>query len=72
MIKSNEIGVLRADHVVGLFQASIKTNIGLEILLLGCRALPSVSLIPKRNPKFQSTQIPIFLAVLESAEKSGS
>ena len=31
MTKSNEIGILRADHVVGLCQAPIETNTGLEI-----------------------------------------
>ena len=55
MTKSNEIGILRADNVVGLSQASSGTNIGREILLLGCRASPSVNLTPIGNQKFQNT-----------------
>ena len=70
MTESNEINVLRADHVVGLSQASIEINIGFEILLLGVRALPSIFLTPIGNPKFQNTQIPILSADLESAEKT--
>ena len=62
MTKSNEIGILRADNIVELSQAScIGTNIGLEILLLGCRSLPSVNQTPIENQKFQNT-----------AEKTGS
>ena len=38
--KSNKIDILRADHVVGLSQASIEISIGFEILLLGGRASP--------------------------------
>ena len=41
MTKSNKINILRADHVVGLSQASVEINIGSAILLLGVRALPS-------------------------------
>ena len=67
MTKSNTINILRADHVVGLSQASIEINIGFEILLLGGRALPSIN---QGNPKFQSSQIPILTADLESAEKT--
>ena len=70
MTKSNKINILRADHVVGLSQASIEINIGFEILLLGGRALPSINLTPIGNPKFQSSQIPILTADLESAEKT--
>ena len=57
MTKSNEINILRADHVVGLSQASIGINIDFEILLLGGRALPSINPTPIVNPKFQSYQI---------------
>ena len=42
MTKGNKIDILRADHVVGLSQASIEINIGVKILLLGGRALPSI------------------------------
>ena len=59
MRKSNKIIILRADHVVGLFHASIEINIGFDFPLLGGRALPSNILIPIRNPEFQNTQIPI-------------
>ena len=65
-----KINILRADHVVGLSQASIEINIGFEILLSGGHALPSIILIPIGNPKFQNTQIPILSADLESAEKT--
>ena len=41
MTKNNKINILRADHVVGLSEASIEFNIGFEILLLGGRTLPS-------------------------------
>ena len=68
MTKSNEINILRADHVVGLFQASIKINISFEILILGGHALPSINSTPIRNQNFQSSQIPILTADLESAE----
>ena len=68
MTKSNGINILRADHVVGLSQASIEINIGVIILLLGGRALPSTIPTPIGNPKFQSPQIPILTADLESAE----
>ena len=47
MTKSNKINILRADHVVGLFQTSIKINIGFEILLLGGRALPYIHRVPE-------------------------
>ena len=70
MTKSNEIDILRADHVVGLSQASIKINIGFKILLLSGRALPSIIPTPIGNPKFQSSQIPILTADMESAEKT--
>ena len=70
MTKSNKINILRADHVVRLFQTSIEINIGFEILLLGGRALPSINLTPIGNLKFQSTQIAILTADLESAEKT--
>ena len=70
MTKSNKIKILQADHVVGLSQASIEINIGFEILLLGGRALPSINPTPIGNPKFQSSQIPILTADLESAEKT--
>ena len=70
MTKSNKINILRADHVVGLSQASIEFNIGFEIPLLGGRALPSIILTSIGNPKFQNTQIPILSADLESAEKT--
>ena len=39
MTKSKKIDILQADHVVGLSKASIEINIGIEILLLGGRAL---------------------------------
>ena len=68
MTKSNKINILRADPVVGLSQASIEINISFEILLLGGRALPSIN--PIGNQKFQSSQIPILTADLESAEKT--
>ena len=55
MTKSNKINILRADHVVGLSQASIEINIGFKILLLGGRALPSIIPTPIGNPKFQSS-----------------
>ena len=45
--------ILRADHVVGLSQASIEINFGFEILLIGCHALISVNPTPIR--KFQSS-----------------
>ena len=70
MTKSNKINILRADHVVGLSQASIEINIGFEILLLGSRASPFIILNPIGNPKFQSSQISILTADLESAEKN--
>ena len=70
MTKRNKINILQADHVVGLSQASIEINIGVKILLLGGRALPSIFLTPIGNPKFQNTQIPILSADLESAEKT--
>ena len=70
MTKNVKINILRADHAVGLSQASIEFNIGFEILLLGGRTLPSINPTPIRNPKFQSTQIPILTADLESAEKT--
>ena len=53
MTKSNKINILRADHVVGLSQASIEINIGVKILLLGGRTLPSLIPTPIGNPKFQ-------------------
>ena len=70
MTKNNKINILRADHVVGLSQASIEINIGFEILLLGGRALPSINLTLIGNLKFQSSQIPILTADFESAEKT--
>ena len=70
MTKSNTINTLRADHVLGLSQASIEINIGLKILLLVGRALPSINPTPIGNPKFQSSKIPILTADLESAEKN--
>ena len=70
MTKNNKINIIRADHVVGLSEASIEFNIGFEILLLGGRALPSLIPTPIGNPKFQSPQIPILTADLESAEKT--
>ena len=70
MTKNNKINILRADHVVGLSQASIEINIGFKILLLGGHALPSICPTPIENSKFQSTQIPILTADLESAEKT--
>ena len=70
MTKSNKINILQADHVVGLSQASFETNIGVKILLLGGRALPSIIPTPIGNPKFKSSQIPILTAYLESAEKN--
>ena len=70
MTKSNKINILRADHDVGLSQASFEINIGFKILLLGGRALPSINPTPIGNPKFQSSQIPILTADLESAEKT--
>ena len=70
MTKSKKINILRADHVVGLSQASVEINIGFEILLLGGRALPSIFLTPIGNPKFQNTQILILFADLKSAEKT--
>ena len=70
MTIDNKINILRADHVVGLSQASIEINIGFEFLLLGGRDLPSIILTPTGNPKFQNTQIPILSTDLESAEKN--
>ena len=70
MTKSNKINILRADHVVGLSQASIEINIGVKILLLGGRALPSIIPTPIGNPKFQSSQISILTTDLESAKKT--
>ena len=70
MTKNDKMNILRTDHAVGLSQASIEFNIGFEILLLGGRTLPSINPTPKGNPKFQSTQIPILTADLESAEKT--
>ena len=70
MTKSNEINILRADHVVGLSQASSEINIGVKILLLGGRALPSINPTPIGNLNFQSSQIPILTADLESAKKT--
>ena len=55
MTKNDKINILRADHAVGLSQASIEFNIGFEILLLGGRALPSINPTPIGNPKFQSS-----------------
>ena len=54
MTKNDKINILRADHAVGLSQASIEFNIGFEILLLGGRTLPSINPTPIGNPKFQS------------------
>ena len=70
MTKSNKINILRADHVMGLPQASIEINNGFEILLLGGRTLPSIFLTIIENPKFQNTQILILFADLEFAEKN--
>ena len=70
MTKNDKINILRADHAVGLSQASIEFNIGFEILLLGGRALSSLNPTPIGNSKFQSSQIPILTADLESAEKT--
>jgi len=70
MTKNNKINILRAYYVAGLSQASIEINIGFKILLLGGRALPFINPTPKGNPKFQSSQIPIMTADLESAEKT--
>ena len=56
--------------MVGLSQAFIKIDIGFEILLLGGRALPSINPTLIGNLKFQSSQIPILTADLESAEKT--
>ena len=70
MTKSNKINILRADHVVGLSQASIEINIGVKNLLLGGRTLPSIIPTPIGNLKFQSSQISILTADLESAEKT--
>ena len=72
MTKSNTINTLRADHVLGLSQASIEINIGLKIPFLGGRALPSMNPTPIGYPKFQSAHIPILIADLESAEKTGN
>ena len=72
MTKSNKIGILRTDHVVGLSQASIEINFGFEIPLLGCRALPSINPTPIGNRKFQNTQIQILTADLEYAENTGN
>ena len=69
MTKRNKINILQTDHVVELSQASIEINIGFKILLLGSRALPSTNRTTIGNPKFQSSQIPILTADLESAEK---
>ena len=70
MTKSNKINILRADHVVGLSQASIDMNIGVKILLLGGRALASIIPTFIGNRKFQSSQIEILTADLESAGKT--
>ena len=70
MTKINETNILRADHVVGLSQASIEINISFEILILGGSALPSVNHTPIGNQKFQNSQIPILTADLESVEKT--
>ena len=70
MTKSSKTNILRADHAVGLSQASIKINIGFKILLLGGRTLPSIIPTPIGNPKFQSSKIPILTADLECAEKT--
>ena len=43
MTSSNKINILRVDHVLELSQAFIEINIGFEILLLGGRALPSIT-----------------------------
>ena len=51
MTKSNKINTLRADHVVGLSQASIDMNIGVKILLLGGRALASTNKGGSRRPE---------------------
>ena len=72
MTKSNKINIPQADHVVGLSQASIKINIGVKILLLGSRALPSINPTPIGNPKFQSSEIRILTADLKSAEKTNN
>ena len=55
---------------MGLSQASIEINFVFEILLLGGRALPSINPTPIGNPKFQSSQIPVLTADLESAERN--
>ena len=49
MTKNNKINILRADHVVGLSQASNEINIGFETLLLGGRALPFINPTPVGN-----------------------
>ena len=64
MTKSNGINILRADHVVGLSQASIEINICFKILLLGGCALASINPTLVGNQKFQSTQIRILTADL--------
>ena len=70
MTKSNQTNIFRADDDVGLSQASIEINIGFDFLLLGGRALPSINPTPIENLKFQSSQILILTADLESAEKT--
>ena len=70
MTKSNQTNIFRADDDVGLSQASIEINIGFDFLLLDGRALLSINPTPTGNPKFQSSQIPILTADLESAEKT--
>ena len=73
---SNEIDILRLDHVLGLSQTSIEIHIGFEILILSGRALPSKTLYiyptPIGNQKFLSTQISILTADLKSAENPDS
>ena len=47
---------------------SIEINISFEILILGGRTFPSVNPTPVGNQKFQSSQIPILIADLESVD----
>ena len=44
MTKSNKIGILRADHDVGLSQAFIEINIGFEILFQVAAPYPMLTL----------------------------
>ena len=53
MTKSIKIGILQADHVVKLAQASIEINFGIEIVHQNGRALP-----PREIENFIA-QIPI-------------